>query len=32
VTEDAEHRQLALLVEKGIVGDNRKVDEQVSSP
>jgi hypothetical protein len=32
VPEDAQHRQLALLVEQGIVGEDGKVDVQVSSP
>lgn len=30
--EDAQHRQLALLVEEGVVGEDGEVDVQVSSP
>jgi hypothetical protein len=32
VPEDAKHRQLALLVEEGIVGEDRKVDVQLRPP
>jgi hypothetical protein len=32
VPEDAKHRQLALLVEEGVVREDREVDVQVRSP